>query len=110
MGVRGDCWRGTPLSFLGLPPRPLAQVNGSSQWGGAAGVPSAVVLSDELLVLSLAPRSRRSQNSRRKGPKLSQAQLDGEQPTLGVAESKDSLPRLAVLTYRHDTLYLDQSA
>ena len=67
-------------------------------------------MSDELLVLSVAPRSRKPQHSPRKRPKLSRAQLDCEQPTLRVLESKDRLPCLAVLTYRHNALYLDQAA
>ena len=67
-------------------------------------------LSDELLVLSVAPRSRKSQHAPRKRLKLSRAQLDCEQPALCILESKDRLACLAVLTYGHNTLYLDQTA
>ncbi len=63
-----------------------------------------------MLVLSVAPRSRESQDTPRKGAKLLRAQLDCEQPPLRVAEPKDGFPCLAVLTHRHNTLYLDQTA
>ena len=42
--------------------------------------------------------------------KLSRAQFDCEQSAPCILESKDCLSCLAILSYRHNTLYLDQAA
>ncbi len=53
-------------------------------------------MSDELLVLAVAPCSRKSQHSPRKRLKLSRAQLDCEQPPLRVADPKIPLDTKSV--------------